>query len=86
MDILSAKGIGALKSQKKSYDEVLSAIVNGGYPEILKIDSLRGKSLWFNVHISIYVERDIRDVGELRDISAFIRFYNIIAPRSLSDS
>jgi predicted AAA+ superfamily ATPase len=28
------------------------------------------------------VERDIRDVGELRDISAFIRFYNIIVPRS----
>jgi len=33
-------------------------------------------------YISTYVERDIRDVGELRDISAFIRFYNIIAPRS----
>ncbi len=67
---------------KITYDEVLMAIVNGGYPEIHKIDSPRGKSLWFNSYISTYVERDIRDVGELRDISAFIRFFNIIAPRS----
>jgi len=56
--------------------------MTGGYPEILKIDSARGRSLWFNAYISTYVERDIRDVGELRDISAFVRFYNIIAPRS----
>ena len=48
----------------------------------MKIDSIRGKSLWFDAYISTYVERDIRDVGELRDIAAFIRFYNIVVPRS----
>lgn len=82
VDILFGKGIEALKNKKRSYGEVLTAMVKGGYPEILKIDSPRGRSLWFNAYISTYVERDIRDVGELRDISAFIRFYNIIAPRS----
>lgn len=82
IDILFTKGVKGLTSVKKSYSETLEAILNGGYPEILKIDSPRGKSLWFNAYISTYVERDIRDVGELRDISAFIRFYNIIAPRS----
>jgi predicted AAA+ superfamily ATPase len=34
--------------------------------------------LWF----STYIERDIRDIGEMKDISSFIRFYNIIASRS----
>jgi len=82
VDILFAKGVAGLKNRKIPYIELLASIVNGGYPEILKIDSARGKSLWFNAYISTYVERDIRDVGELRDISAFIRFYNIIAPRS----
>ncbi len=82
IDILFTKGIDGLKTVKRSYNEVFEAMLNGGYPEILKIDSERGKSLWFNAYISTYVERDIRDVGELRDISAFIRFYNIIAPRS----
>ena len=71
-----------IKPNKISYEHILKAIINGGYPEIHKIESTRGKSLWFNSYISTYVERDIRDVGELRDISAFIRFFNIIAPRS----
>jgi len=82
IDILFTKGVDGFKSSKISYENILTSVVNGGYPEVLKIDSARGKSLWFNSYISTYVERDIRDVGELRDISSFIRFYNIIAPRS----
>jgi len=82
IDMLFSKGVESLSRTSTDHDELFDAIVNGGYPEIIKIDSKRGKSLWFNAYISTYVERDIRDVGELRDISAFIRFYNIIAPRS----
>ena len=82
IDIMFTKGVEGLRCDKKSVTELLEAILKGGYPEILKIDTPIGRSLWFNAYISTYVERDIRDVGELRDISAFIRFYNIIAPRS----
>jgi predicted AAA+ superfamily ATPase len=82
IDILFNKGINGLKTTDLSHGELCAAIVDGGYPEIRKIKTERGKTLWFNAYISTYVERDIRDVGELRDISAFIRFYNIIAPRS----
>ena len=82
IDQLFSGELKQLQPMDMGYKEILTAIVNGGYPEISKITSIRGKSLWFNSYISTYVERDIRDVGELRDISAFIRFYNIIAPRS----
>ena len=82
IDILFTEGIERLRATTIKYYEVFESIINGGYPEIQKISSARGKSLWFNAYISTYVERDIRDVGELRDISAFIRFFNIIAPRS----
>ncbi|MEA3522421.1 MAG: ATP-binding protein, partial [Campylobacterota bacterium] len=82
IDSLFSFKIDKIKTANISYATILEAIINGGYPEIQKIDSIRGKSLWFNSYISTYVERDIRDVGELRDISAFIRFFNIIAPRS----
>jgi len=82
IDILFKDGIKGLKTTTLKHNDVFTAIVNGGYPEITKIESKRAKSLWFNAYISTYVERDIRDVGELRDISAFIRFFNIIAPRS----
>lgn len=82
VDILFAQGVEGVTAADVPHEGLLEAIVTGGYPEILKITSVRGRSLWFNAYISTYVERDIRDVGELRDISSFIRFYNIIAPRS----
>lgn len=82
IDALFSKGIKGLCPCEIPYNTLLKAILNGGYPEIQKIESVRGKALWFNSYISTYVERDIRDVGELRDISAFIKFFNIIAPRS----
>lgn len=82
IDDLFSKGIERLKLSALPYEKLLNAILKGGYPEILKIDSVRGKVLWYNSYISTYIERDIRDVGELRDIASFIKFYNIIAPRS----
>jgi predicted AAA+ superfamily ATPase len=82
VDRLFSGGVISLEHRPLGYEVLLEAIVNGGYPEIMKIGSKRGKSLWFNAYISTYIERDIRDVGELRDIDAFIRFYNIVAPRS----
>lgn len=82
IDTLFDKGVEGLNCTELSHENLFNAIVTGGYPEITKIETERGKSLWFNAYISTYVERDIRDVGTLRDISAFIRFYNIIAPRS----
>lgn len=82
IDVLFQEGIEALKGASMQQREILQAILDGGYPEVQKIETPRGRSLWYNSYISTYVERDIRDVGELRDIAAFIRFYNIIAPRS----
>ena len=78
IDTLFSKGASDLYITAITLSQQLDAIVNGGYPEIIKIKSKRGKSLWFNAYISTYVERDIRDVGELRDISAFIRFYILL--------
>ena len=82
VDQLFKTGVKSLDIPSIPHEKLMEAMVLGGYPEMLKIASERGRSLWFNAYISTYVERDIRDVGELRDLSAFIRFYNIIAPRS----
>ena len=82
VDQLFRTGVSSLDTPSIPHEKLMASMVLGGYPEMLKISSERGRSLWFNAYISTYVERDIRDVGELRDLSAFIRFYNIIAPRS----
>ena len=82
IDKIFKKDIDDIEVAKVSTEQILQTILNGGYPQIYTINSTRGKTLWFNSYISTYVERDIRDIGELRDITAFIRLFNIIAPRS----
>jgi predicted AAA+ superfamily ATPase len=67
---------------KKEYnDELIAHIIDGGYPEILQLEGLQ-KELWFKSYISTYIERDARDLADIRDINSFIRFVNVLASRS----
>jgi predicted AAA+ superfamily ATPase len=70
------------KLPKKEYsDEVIEHILDGGYPEILELVGL-SKELWFKSYIATYIERDARDLADIRDIDSFIKFVNILASRS----
>jgi len=70
------------KLTKKDYsDEVIKHILDGGYPEILHLKGL-AKDLWFKSYISTYIERDARDLADIRDIDSFIKFVNVLATRS----
>lgn len=64
------------------YEKKVQTIVNGGYPEYLKIENEKIKSYWFSSYISTYIERDVRDIANIRDLDAFIRLFNLLAPRS----
>ncbi|MCT7575917.1 AAA family ATPase [Aliarcobacter butzleri] len=70
------------KLVKKDYSEnVIQNIIDGGYPEILNFKGLQ-KELWFKSYISTYIERDARDLADIRDIDSFIKFVNILSSRS----
>lgn len=64
------------------YSAIVEQIIRGGYPETLNLTTPTQRRLWFSSYISTYVERDARDLGELRDIDSYFRFLNIVAPRS----
>ncbi|GLI52442.1 ATP-binding protein [Thermodesulfovibrio yellowstonii] len=63
-------------------DLVIEQIIKGGYPEIQKIDTVMGRYLWFSSYIRTYIERDIRDLGDLRNLDKFIKMFNLLGPRS----
>lgn len=70
------------KLAKKDYiKEVTTHILDGGYPEVLDLNGL-SKELWFKSYIATYIERDARDLADIRDIDSFIKFVNILASRS----
>jgi uncharacterized protein len=72
----------AFENKRISYNDIVEQIIRGGYPEALRLNTAMERRLWFSSYISTYVERDARDLAELRDIDSYFRFLNIVAPRS----
>lgn len=51
----------------------------GGFPEALARPSSAG--LWYSSYIQTYLERDVRAVSSIRDLSTFRRFLALVASR-----
>jgi predicted AAA+ superfamily ATPase len=56
------------------------SLFHGGFPEVLARPS--AGSLWFSSYIQTYLERDVRSVSSIRDLSAFRRFLALVASRT----
>jgi predicted AAA+ superfamily ATPase len=82
VDMLFEEEITKLRVNSSQLDRVKQFVIEGGYPLSFMMNSPKERFLWFNSYISTYIERDIRSIGELRDIDNFIRFFNVLAPRS----
>jgi predicted AAA+ superfamily ATPase len=55
------------------------SLLMGGYPEVLARPKARG--LWFSSYIQTYLERDVRGVIGIRDLTTFRRFLALVASR-----
>jgi len=82
VDMMFEKPLSSLKVDKNNSDKITKFILEGGYPLSFMMKSIKDRFMWFNSYISTYIERDIRSIGELRDLDSFIRFFNILAPRT----
>ena len=51
----------------------------GGYPEVIARPS--AARLWFSSYVQTYLERDVRAVTAVRDLSTFRRFVALVASR-----
>lgn len=56
-----------------------SAILRGGYPEVVA-EGL-DPATWYTSYLATYVERDVRQLIQVRDLSAFQRFLRVCATR-----
>jgi hypothetical protein len=73
------KGTGTASVTK---DALLEAIAVGGYPEVLSRANPRRRAAWFDSYITTLVERDIRDIASIQDISGLIRLLRMLGVRS----
>ena len=77
---LSARELEAFFGQAMEGDTLLSAIVMGGYPKL----HARGlpPGLFFESYIATYLERDVRQVLQIRSLLDFERFLRLLALRN----
>ncbi|MBK8247102.1 MAG: DUF4143 domain-containing protein [Gemmatimonadetes bacterium] len=55
-------------------------LLHGGFPEVVLRP--RDRSLWFESYLQTYLERDVRAVLNVRDLSTFRRFLTLLAART----
>lgn len=63
-------------------EALLEAIATGGYPEVISRGSPKRRAAWFDSYITTLVERDIRDIAKIQDISGLIRLLRLLGVRS----
>lgn len=55
-------------------------LLRGGYPEVWLRP--RAAELWFRSYVQTYLERDVRQVTNVRDLTTFRRFLGLVASRN----
>lgn len=67
---------------KMSEGEVYKRMIDGMYPDVINQKDKKLKYIWFSSYISTYIERDVRDIENIRNIDKFANLINILASRS----
>ncbi len=69
----SKKGVG--------YGDLWRKFLRGGYPELV-VDADQDISLWHSSYIQTYLERDVRSIRQVGDLTQFQSFLTMLASRS----
>ena len=65
----------------KSYMEMWRQFLRGGYPE-LAAEPGRDSALWYSGYVQTYLERDVRGLKQIGDLTQFQSFLRVLAVRS----
>ncbi len=69
-----------LQEAKQAPDKIEDLLFKGGYPPIY--DRKLDPHLWYNNYVDTYIERDVRQLVNVRDLSTFQRFIRMCAART----
>lgn len=63
-------------------DDVMNAVLTGGYPEALARSSDKRRQAWFSAYVTTIVERDVRDLSSIQDLTSMPRLLQLLASRT----
>jgi hypothetical protein len=69
------------RAGKSSYGEIWGELLRGGYPELVA-NSGRDIGLWHASYVQTYLERDVRNLRQVGDLTQYQSFLRALAARS----
>ena len=57
-------------------------LATGGYPEAVARATQKRRSAWFDAYLTSIIERDIRDLARIQDVSVMLRLTRLLATRT----
>lgn len=73
-----------VQKQKPNIDEnaILQRVLDGCYPDMALFEDPKMKYIWLSSYIATYIERDVRDIENIRNIDKFAKLVHLLASRS----
>ncbi len=75
---------GKLQNQRKAIvgDDLVDAVLLGGYPEAIARESARRRKDWALSYLTSILTRDLRDIAEVEKLTELPKFVRLLAERS----
>ena len=74
--------IDELAFSKFSIEDLVDMIITGGYPEPVQRASFERRASWFDSYLTTIIERDIRSLANIHDISLVPRLLKLLSARA----
>ena len=72
------------KTKRKSTMEIYENIINGSYPEV-NTENGRNREQFYEDYIRTYIERDVRQLINIKDENKFVKFISSVAARTAQE-
>lgn len=82
LDVLFSKEPVALQGETVTGQALMSVVLAGGYPEVLKRKSLKRRQAWLNDYSALILDRDVRDVASVDQLKQLPRLLSVLAEHS----
>lgn len=72
------------RTRTKTTSEIFEKIINGSYPEVNNQEG-RNREQFYGAYIRTYIERDIRQLINIKDENKFLKFISSVAARTAQE-
>ena len=82
IDAVFKSRFNADKTKGENWHKLVPRLVRGGYPEMLHRTETQRRRAWFGSYITTLLQRDVRDISNVRDLADLPRLLSLLASRA----